>query len=146
MSKIAGRFHEVRAWNGIPGIDVDMTFAVHLRMAGVPVAVYTKVPARRERQPQKQVGHTGWSRSGGFGSLAPDIVLPSAGDFVDIPAIEAYRVATPLAQLEPDAELAIWAAYNFAPDELASIYKLQEAGTWPQYVQELKDQSEDENG
>jgi hypothetical protein len=142
MAKIRGRFHEVRAWNGIPGVDVDLAFAQRLERAGVPVTTYTKVAAH------KRVDHVGYA-SWGDGP-ADDFELPAEDTIVDVPEEVGYRVATPLARLQPDAELAIWVARNFDPDELAAIYKLQEPapGTswndrtlaWARYLQDLRNE------
>lgn len=158
MPKIRGRFHEVRAWNGIPGMDVDKDFATMLGAAGIPVTAYTRREAKTRKvfaQPKPRGGFLQPVTSPGpavWGAGPAASAGPIRADDVEeteiAPAVMGYRVATPLAACQPDAEIAIWAAEHYEPEELQVIYRLQERGTWQDYLRgvraamETEDQSE----
>lgn len=148
MPKIKGRFHEVNAWDGIPGIEVDVRFARALERAGVPITIYVK----RRATTRPGFLSSGRSSAAAWGSGPAASAGPVSDDEigeVEIePEVTGYNVATPLALLEPDAPLAIWTAHNFEPDELQAIFRLQEADArgrrdrdaWATYLRELRDQ------
>jgi hypothetical protein len=147
MPKIKGRFHEVRAWGGVPGVEVTEPFARALHRAGVPVSVYTKRKAvTRQGFINESVGAASWG-SGPIASAGP-VYDDDIGEIEVEPEIKGYNVATPLALLDPDAQLAIWVAFSFEPDELQSIFRLQETDArgrrdrdvWAAYLRDLRDQ------
>jgi hypothetical protein len=138
VAKIRGRFHEVRAWNGIPGVDVEPAYAKRLMEAGVPVSVFTKTPAHQQKN---FVGSTGWGEGPADDFDGDD----SADTIIEVPEEKGYRVAVPLARLAPHAELTIWVAHNFTPDELDALYRLQEGKQWVEYLRDLRDQATTED-
>lgn len=144
VAKVRTDLRGVRAWNGIPGIDVQPAFAARLQDAKVPVTVYTIEAARRVQKQRGFVARASWGSAPGadFNTSPPDGIIGGGPEDAEvIPAKMGYRVATPLARLEPDADLAIWVARNFEPDELAATYRLQE-GDWLTYLREMRAEAE----
>ncbi len=144
MAKVNAKLKGVRAWNGIPGIDVAPQFARRLINAKVPVSVFTIESERRVPKQTSFVANASWGSAPGadFIGSPPDAIIGGGpADYTVIPAKLGYRVAVPLARLEPDAELAVWVARTFEPDELAAMYKFQETGSWEEYLRGLRAES-----
>jgi len=40
MAMVRARLHEVKAWDGVPGVNIDRAAALKLQAAGVPVSSY----------------------------------------------------------------------------------------------------------
>jgi hypothetical protein len=134
MAKIKGPFNNVRAWNGIRGFEVEEPFGKKLIKAGIDVHVYTKAQAQTVMA-FKDGGNAAWGSSFGDSHVEPD----ELEEKIVRPEVKGYNVAKPLGFLQPDAELAIWAAHTFTPEEMTTMLNLQEGGTFRDYVRRLRE-------
>jgi hypothetical protein len=134
VAKIAGPFNNVRAWNGIRGFEVEEKFGKALIKAGIDVQVYTKQQAQTVKG-FKDGGAAAWGSDWGDSAVDEDDIEEK----VLKPEVKGYNVAKPLGFLQPDAELAIWAAHTFTPEEMNTMLNLQEGSTFRDYVRKLRE-------
>lgn len=92
MARIDQRLHDVRAWNGVPGVNVHQSYGSELKQAGLPVGESKRVGKSYHWKDDPARSDTAWVV----------VQIENSGDFIDDDAGDEDDLYVPAASGDED--------------------------------------------